>query len=531
MYPGTTVIKRVAGLAREVCQVNTQGDFESIRFLKELLAVLTEDSSFSKDREKLANGLQAVLTELQQAEKLDYKEILDGLYDGIIVTDEVGKALYVNKAYTRITGISPEEVLGQYISDISNQGLLKNPVAPEILRVKKQVNSMGEALKTGKKVLITGNPIFDEQGNVKKIVIIDREISDLLSIRADLEASLEKMKAVEKDISKEKQEIQHLRKLQLTKQMIGFSSEIQEVSKMIQQVANLDTTVLIVGETGSGKEVVANAIYSIGKRNNNPFIKVNCAAIPAALLESELFGYDRGAFTGASSSGKLGLFELADGGTILLDEIGEMPIDLQSKFLRVIQNKEVTRIGGSRPVSLDVRILAATNRDLRGLVREGKFREDLYYRLNVFPITIPPLRSRVDDIEEIANHFLELYNAKYGRYAVIEHQSMEVFKHYSWPGNVRELQNVIERLVIISDHDALISVEQVANLLNVDPYYTDLVNKETGLKEIMDNLERRTIQKALALSGSTRKAAQILKIDQSNVVRKAQKLGIDLKGM
>jgi len=509
--------------------MNQQGSFRSIGFLKELLDALAERSrDFSGDREALIAGLRIVLEELEQAKEFDFKEIVDSLYDGIILTDETGKALYLNKAYTRITGISPEEVLGKYISDIARQGLLKNPVAPEVLRVKKQVNSMGEAPKTGNKVLITGNPIFDEQGNVKKVVVIDREITDLLEMRADLEASLEKMKAVEKDLSKDRQEIQHLRRLQLNKHLIGHSPEIQQITKMIRQVANLDATVLIIGETGSGKEVVANEIYSSSNRNNNPFIKVNCAAIPSNLLETELFGYDKGAFTGASSSGKLGMFELADGGTILLDEIGEMPIDLQSKLLRVIQHKEVTRIGGRKPITLDVRLLAATNRDLKDLVKEGKFREDLYYRLNVFPINIPPLRAKPDDVEELARHFLDIYNAKYSRYAAIEHQSMELLKRYSWPGNVRELQNVIERLVIISDQDTLISVEQVANLLNVDPYYIDLRQKELSLKEIMANMEKRTIQKALALCGSTRKAAQLLKIDQSNVVRKAKKLGIEL---
>ena len=287
---------------------------------------------------------------------------------------------------------------------------------------------------------------------------------------------------------------------------------------------------LVVGgkRPGVGKEVVANEIYASSSRKNGPFIKVNCAAIPANLLEAELFGYEKGAFTGAVSAGKMGMFELADKGTVLLDEIGEMPLELQSKLLRVIQHKEVTRIGGAKPVKLDVRIISATNCDLKSLVQQGKFREDLYYRLNVFPIHIPPLRSRVEDIAVLTDHLLDVYNTRYGKTTTIETMGYEALKQYGWPGNVRELQNIIERLVIISDPITEITVEQIANLLNIDPYFSEIMKKETGLKEIVETIERKTIEKALTLCGSTRKAAQVLKVDQSTIVKKAKRLGISL---
>ncbi|HEY3427009.1 MAG TPA: sigma 54-interacting transcriptional regulator, partial [Negativicutes bacterium] len=260
---------------------------------------------------------------------------------------------------------------------------------------------------------------------------------------------------------------------------------------------------------------------------NGPFIKVNCAAIPANLLEAELFGYAKGAFTGATSSGKLGMFELADKGTLLLDEIGEMPIELQSKLLRVIQHKELTHIGGTKPVKLDVRILAATNCNLKELCKQGRFREDLYYRLNVFPIYIPPLRVRVEDIEVLTQHFLDIYNSKYGKRNLIEPLGISMLKQYSWPGNIRELQNIIERLVIVSDQNATITKEQIGILLNINPsYLPNLVSDAMGLKDIVEILERQTIAKALELGGSTRKAAIILKIDQSTVVKKAKRLGL-----
>lgn len=498
----------------------------SVSFLEELITRLDDPQGMPVDRKAAAVGLRQLLEEFREAREFDFREIGDHLYDGIYIADGNGKTIYVNKAYSRITGIRPEEVVNRYVEDCEKDGLYKNAVTPMVIRDKKQVNAMGESSRNGIKMLITGNPIFDEAGNVKKVVVIDREITDLLAMKAQLEVSQRKMQAVEQDKNKNKLEIEHLRSLHLNKNLIGQSPEIRQITKMIQQVADLDITVLITGETGSGKEVVANEIYSSSSRNSGPFIKVNCAAIPTNLLEAELFGYEKGAYTGAASTGKLGMFELADKGTILLDEIGEMPLELQSKLLRVIQHKEIIRVGGRKPIKLDVRILSATNCDLRELVKQGRFREDLFYRLNVFPIHIPPLRLRVADIELLTKHFLGIYNTKYGKQTVIESPGIEMLKRYMWPGNIRELQNIIERLVIVSDPSAVISAEQIGRVLNIDPYYTELLNQELGLKEIVENVEKKTIEKVMALCGSTRKAAKILKIDQSTVVKKAKKLGI-----
>ena len=498
--------------------------------LKELIAKIEKQSWDISSYQELLAGLNKVLGELTAARELDFREIGDHLYDGIYITDGQGKTLYVNAAYTRITGIRPEEVVGKYVDELVVSGIYLNAVTPEVIKHKKQVNSMGESLRNGTKMLITGSPVLDAEGNVKKVVIIDREITDLLQMKSDLEASQKQIKAVEKDKIKSALEVEHLRKMHLNKNLIGNSLETQQVIRSIQQVAGLDVTVLITGETGAGKEVVANEIYLQSARKNDPFIKVNCAAIPANLLEAELFGYARGAFTGATSTGKTGLFELADKGTIMLDEIGDMPLELQSKLLRVIQHKEITRVGGAKPVKLDVRILSSTNCDLKELVKQGRFREDLYYRLNVFPIHIPPLRSRHQDIEPLARHFLEIYNLKYTKNTVIEPLGFEMLRQYSWPGNIRELQNIIERLVIVSEHNGTISNEQIGNLLNIHPsYMTELVVEEMGLKEIVNNIEKKTIEKALALCGSTRKAAKVLKVDQSTIVKKAKRLGISLR--
>jgi len=509
--------------------MKSQYGFSSINFLIDLMNKINKDNDeIVTQKEKITEGLYKVSEELRQLKEFDFREIGDHLYDGLYIADGSGKTLYVNKAYTRITGIRAEEVVNKYVNDIVKEGLYKNPVTPEVIKTKKQVNSMGTSTRNGIKMLITGIPIFDEEGNVKKVVIIDREITDLLAMEADLEASQQKIKIVEEYEIKHKQEIEHLRKMHLHKNLVGKSLGIQKVSQMIQQVAGLDVTVLIMGETGTGKEVVADEIYMHSTRKDGPFIKVNCAAIPANLLESELFGYEKGAFTGASPSGKIGMFELADNGTLLLDEIGEMTMDLQSKLLRVIQHKEVTKIGGRKSVKLDVRIIAATNCELREMVKQGKFREDLYYRLNIFPIHIPALRSRVEDVVLLTQHFIDIYNGKYGKLTEIEQLGLEVLKHYSWPGNIRELQNIIERLVIISDQNAMISAQQIEILLNIDPCYTELLNPELGLKEIVANVEKKTIERALSIYGSTRKVAKILRIDQSTVVKKAKKLGISI---
>ncbi len=455
----------------------------------------------------------------QELEAFDFREIGDHLYDGIYIADGDGKTLYINNAYTRITGIQPHEVIGRHVDELVASGLFLNAVTPEVIRAKKQVNAIGFIPRTNMKMLVTGCPIFDENGAVKKVVVIDREFSDLMAMKEELDASRKKMKTVEKRTEKNQQELEHLRRQQRTSGLIGDSDASALLRQKIDQVANRDVTVLLAGETGVGKEVVANEIHQRSERRDYPFIKVNCAAIPVPLLEAELFGYEKGAFTGAAPNGRMGLFELAEKGTILLDEIGDMPIALQAKLLRVLQQKELTRIGGGTPIKLDVRVIAATNADLKAKVREKLFREDLFYRINVFPIPILPLRERQSDITVLAQYFLETYNSKHAKKITISEQGMNLLPQYAWPGNARELQNIIERLVIVSDDLCTIEAEQIGAMLGIDELEL-LSEKEFSLKEIVENVERRIIEKALRTHGTTRKAAQALKVDQSTIVKK-----------
>lgn len=310
--------------------------------------------------------------------------------------------------------------------------------------------------------------------------------------------------------------------------LIYKSKIMQQTFELALKVAKVDSNVLITGESGVGKEIIAKIINAASPRAKKPFLQINCGAIPENLLESELFGYEGGAFTGAKSSGKMGYFEISNGGTLLLDEIGELPLNLQVKLLRAIQDREIYRVGGTTPIKFDVRIISATNRNLEEMVQRGLFRADLYYRLNVVPINIPPLRKRTDDIIPLAIHFLEKFNSKYKMNKRFEPEVLLAFERYKWPGNVRELENVVERLVIISD-DEIIGLHHL-------PFNNKITNDTSGLTiEVLNPvplqtaseiLEKKLIAKALQLTGSTRKAAKILGVTHPTVIRKAQKYNL-----
>ncbi|MDC7787609.1 sigma 54-interacting transcriptional regulator [Rhodoplanes sp. TEM] len=503
------------------------GETDAAAILDGLIDTIAAGGAAALEPVALRRDLEAVRDALRRARELDFREIGDHLYDGIYIADGSGRTLWVNRAYTRITGIAAEEIVGRNVEDLLEAGLYRNAVTPEVIRRRRQVNAVGESVRNGTKMLISGNPLLDRAGQVKMVVVVDREITDLSAMQAELEATQEKMKAVADATVKTSREIEHLRRQAPNRSLLGRSDAIRTVLTQIEQVADLDVTVLIGGETGVGKEVVADEIHRRGSRRARPFIKVNCAAIPASLLESELFGHEKGAFTGASGSGRMGLFELADKGTLLLDEIGEMPIELQAKLLRAIQHKEITRVGGTRRHRLDVRILASTNRDLRDLARQGRFREDLFYRLDVFPIVLPPLRGRPEDVEVLAGHFLAAGNAKYDKTVRLARRALDMMMRYAWPGNVRELQNLMERLVIVSERAAVIDEALLAPLLDL-PAGRCAVS-ERSLQAIVAEVERRAIEGALATGGSTRRAAELLGIDQSTVVKKAKRLGLRIE--
>ncbi|GAB4435024.1 MAG: sigma-54 dependent transcriptional regulator [bacterium] len=300
--------------------------------------------------------------------------------------------------------------------------------------------------------------------------------------------------------------------------IIGESKKIKEICEIAYRIADLDSTVLITGETGTGKELVANIIHYSGKRKDKPFIKINCSAIPAELMESELFGYEKGAFTGATSK-KLGKFELANGGTLFLDEIGDIPLSLQPKLLRVLQDKVIERIGGIGSIKVEVRIISATNKDLLEEVKKGNFREDLYYRLSVIPIYVPPLRERKEDIPYLVEHFLKKYNSRFGKNVRLSRELMTKFFDYDFPGNVRELENMIERLVALANNNEELGVEALnSNFVKSERSFSSDI---LPLEEYISKVEKEYIHKVLSLcDGNKTKAAELLGISRKNLWEK-----------
>lgn len=502
----------------------------AIQIVKDLLLNLIQNDLNGIDEQQLLEKLNMVVDGIERVEeKIDFAEIINHICDGIYITDGLGKTLYINEPLTKMTGIERSDVVGKYVADLERDGMFQNAVTPTVLKTGAKVESVAFVTRSNVRLLLSGTPIFDKHNNIKNVVVVNRNVTDLVNAQNELAQTKEKMRVVKAVTEKKDQELIFLREQQLLDQAIINSKTITEVQKLINQVAEFDTTVLITGETGTGKEVVANEIYRLSKRNNNAFIKLNCSAIPANLLESELFGYDKGSFTGANPKGKIGLFELANKGTLLLDEIGDMPIELQPKILRVLQQKEFMRVGGSRPISADVRIIASTNLDLKKMVEAGKFREDLYYRLSVFPIHVQPLRERDSDLFTLVEHFLEKYNTKYSKNILIQRDAIEVMRKYHWPGNIRELMNVLERLVIISEVYTIVTASSMCKILGLDDYLADTAFKNQSLKAVLQSIERETIQKVLLSSSSTRDAAKKLGISQSAVVKKAQKFNIAIR--
>ncbi|OEH54815.1 Fis family transcriptional regulator [Oceanobacillus sp. E9] len=446
--------------------------------------------------------------------------IIENSYDGIYITDSKGVTLKTNSAIERITGIPKEYYIGKNVNALIERGILKNSVTNKVLELNRTV-TLVQINYAGNQTLLTGSPVYNEKGEIEKVVTNIRDLSDLYELQTEL-------LRVNKLNDKFKKELERLKnRPDQLKDVITKSEQMKLIYDTAQRIANIDATVLILGETGVGKDVLANYIYSNSERSKKgEFMKVNCGAIPSDLLESELFGYESGAFTGANSQGKKGMFELADKGTIFLDEIGELPLPLQVKLLRVLQDGEIHRIGGTKPQKIDTRIITATNRDLRSMVENGEFREDLYYRLNVIPIKIPPLRERRDDIIPMIHYFLEKMNKKYNLNKTIDYNLKSFFLSYDWSGNIRELSNLIERLVVTT-RDELISIDNLPVEYITSKEYT--TNQLVSLKAAVEIAEKKVLSLAAEKYTSTYEIAKALESSQPTIVRKLKKYKMDIK--
>ncbi|MCM3763820.1 sigma-54-dependent Fis family transcriptional regulator [Neobacillus niacini] len=440
-----------------------------------------------------------------------YKQVFDSTFDGLCIIDANGYGIAINKAACRICSFSESEFVGGNVKEAVKNGIISTSISQTVLKAKKPITQVVNI--RGTDVLITGSPIKNEKNHITHVVLNIRDIGELNNLKIDQLLSIAlKRKHHFSDSMKVHEEFQ------IDEEVIAKSPSFRRILSICAKIARVDTTVLIYGESGTGKEVVLNSIHRLSNRSNKPLIKVNCAAIPHNLLESELFGYEKGAFTGADSRGKPGLFEQADGGTIFLDEIGDMPLDLQVKLLRVLQDFEITRIGGRKSIKINVRVVSATNKNLERLVADGQFRQDLFYRLNIVPIHIPPLRERIEDIAPLAYHFLQKTNKKYGLTKRFADGTLHLFEEHKWPGNIREMENLIERLVVTIDHEEI----QWADLPFVHP--SEGTPLQRPLKKILQELEKKIIMEKLEEFKTTRKTAEVLGISQSALVKKLKRL-------
>ncbi len=458
--------------------------------------------------------LESVSQELEYVRQLNTQmdAIIESSFDGLYITDGFGYTLRVNKGFERITGIPAHEHIGRNMADLVEAGFYSRSATLLALEERKTITIPLDT-QTGKTLLVTSNPIFDEDGEISLVVNNVRDLTELNQLQRRLEQAEGLSRLYES-------ELKHL-KVSSSGQFIVRSIRMEELLKLAIRLGDVDSTVLITGESGVGKDMIADQIHASSMRHKRPIVKLNCGAIPGSLLESELFGYEPGAFTGASVAGKTGLFEAASGSTLFLDEIGEMPASLQVKLLRVLEERRVRRIGGTASVPVDVRILAGTNRDLIAMVETRQFRKDLYYRLNVVPLHVPPLRERRDDIAALTEYFLHRYNNRYGLKKRLTADVIEIFLDYHWPGNVRELENLVERLVVTTQAE-IISVGELP-IMNGIKIGSSVIKP---LKTMVEEVEKALLVSALEQCRSTYAVARALQVNQSTIVRKLARYGL-----
>lgn len=445
-------------------------------------------------------------------------EILEASFDGILVADGDGKCLFINSSYTRNTGITEEEVVGKNMRDLLNPEYMRFSSVLEAIETKRSL-SLEHNTKNGKHIIVTANPILNEDGNVSMVLVNTRDMSEINALRMQLgEATNMKNMYMERMLDEE-------RFTTVNDEIVIMNSTMKDIYDIAKRISTYDTTVLISGESGTGKELVARYIHEQDKqRKDKPFVVINCGTIPENLLESELFGYESGTFTGAQKGGKKGLFESAEDGVIFLDEINSMSLSLQVKLLRVLETHKVMRIGSSIEKEVNIRVIAAANKDLAEEVKLGNFRDDLYYRLNVVSLKLPPLRNRTDEILPLATRFINFFNKRHGQNKQLTLELINALEAYEWPGNIRELKNTIENMVVVGQNDYLHESDLPWNREK----NLGKINQMSGrtLKEYMDAYEKSILMEARDKYRTTERIGKELGVDQSTISRKMKKYGI-----
>ncbi|WP_081922116.1 sigma-54 interaction domain-containing protein [Oceanobacillus jeddahense] len=471
----------------------------------------TETEKLTREIKKMKNNIK------------DLYDIIEHSHDEIFVTDDKGVCTFVNKASHRFYGLPKEEMIGKTAQQLEDEGIVSSNISHKVISQKRRITTI-QSTATGRKIIVTATPIFNNENKVSKVIINARELTELSNIMGKFENSQSPI------ISNS--ELNQLTKIKLMSEGIIIESpSMRYVISTAQTVSQVNSNVLILGESGVGKGIIAKLIHELSPRSKERFIKVNCGAIPETLIESELFGYEKGAFTGAVKEGKKGLFELAHEGTIFLDEIGEIPLHIQTKLLQAIQDKEIMRVGGTKSIYVNCRIIAATNKNLNEMVREGKFREDLYYRLNVIPIQIPSLKDRKEEIPSLVQNFIHKFNQQFQKEKTIDKKAVDILVSYPWPGNIRELENSIERAIVTSPCDSISTsdlafLEQPKNLNHKNSISVSSLENIDSLKKAVEKFEKEIIETALEKYKTTYEVAKILKVNQSTIVRKIDKYRI-----
>ncbi|MCC0630972.1 sigma 54-interacting transcriptional regulator [Clostridioides sp. ZZV14-6154] len=462
-----------------------------------------------------------------------YKKILEASHDEICASDDKGIIIYCNKAFEENYGLKKEDILGKNVSFLEESGYSTKSPIPVVLRTKSKF-SLEQDTQTGKKLIITASPVFDENGELEFTVENCRDITELNNIKNKLEDT-------KKQVKRYKSEVETLYRtaLRIEDTVIMDGVVMRPIMNTVNHVSKTDVSVLLLGESGTGKSSLARYIHHNSNRASGSFITINCATISPQLLESELFGYTSGAFTGASTKGKVGLVELANGGTLFLDEIGDIPQNLQAKFLQLIQDRTFTPVGSLKNKKVDIRIISATNADLISKVKEKKFREDLYYRLNVIEIKLPPLRERKDNLVEIIKYYFNRYSSDFNLNKTISKEAISIIANYRFPGNIRELQNIIQK-ILLTCRDNHITTDDLPSILtknvntvnsgnNSPTYTTDVDNslpidyKNKNFNTLIMEYEKNVILDAYEKLGSSYKVARLLEISQSKANRLIRK--------
>lgn len=445
--------------------------------------------------------------------------IINSSSDGLFVCDAAANVIRMNPASEKIHNIPAAEIIGRNMRELIESGFIDQSAALEASISKKRV-SMLQNKDDGYKLISIATPVFDEQGELVRVVVSERDITEIDNLQRELEEQ-----AAIKDGLRNQMLAMQQEELE-SQQIIARSPAMIRALQQAIKVAKADSSVLILGESGVGKGLIADLIHKNSNRVEHPLIKINCGAIPESLIEAELFGYEKGAFTGAQVAGKMGHLELADGGTLFLDEIAELPLPSQVKLLRFLEDGQITRLGDTKTRTANVRILAATHRDLEKMVSEGTFRLDLYYRLNVIPINIPPIRERYDCIVPLIRHYIETFSKQIGTHKRLTRAALDALAAYPYPGNVRELMNICERLVVMSDTEVLDLTDlpiQVTTHTTDKRFTIDHLPTETSLQEILDQVEKELLKKSLQRFKNQTDIAAALKVNQSTIARKLKK--------